>query len=119
MQTSECLDWILNEYRSEFTAKELAEASGVPTSTISSFRKGNKNSGIEIFDKIRAGLRKISPNAYLHLHCLMAAGELDIVKLAVTAPLNVQGEILKAIGSNGIFRSSSSNSLSELVTGLK
>ncbi|MBD1899475.1 helix-turn-helix domain-containing protein [Trichocoleus sp. DQ-A3] len=111
MQTHECFDWILNKYKDEFTAKELAEAAGIPTSTISSFRKGKKNAGIEIFDKLRSGLRQVSPHAYLHLHCLMAEEELDVVKLAAMAPLQVQGEILKAIGSNGVFRHSSDNEL--------
>jgi hypothetical protein len=111
MQTHECFDWILNEYKDEFTAKELAEAAAVPEATISTFRKGKKNAGIEIFDKLRSGLRKVSPRAYLHLHCLMAEQELDVVKLAAMAPLHTQGEILKAIGSNGIFRHSSNNEL--------
>ena len=85
MQTYECFDWILNEYQQEFTAKDLALASGVPESTISSFRKGRKNPGVEIFDKLRLGLRKVSPAAYLRFHCLMASSELDLVKLAAIA----------------------------------
>lgn len=111
MQTYECFDWVLDQYKDEFTAKELAEAAGVPAATISSFRKGKKNAGIEIFDRLRIGLRQVSPLAYLHLHCLMAEQELDIVKLAAMAPLHTQGEILKAIASNGIFRHSSNNEL--------
>ena len=106
MNTHECLDLVLNDYKDQFTAKDLAKITGVPESTISAFRRGEKNPGVKIFDRIREGLLEISPGAYMRFMSLLTASELDVVQLAAMAPLHVQGEILSAIASNGIFRKS-------------
>lgn len=106
METYQCLDLVLNEYKDYFSAKDLAKAAGIPESTLSAFRRGDKNPGVKIFDRIRAGLGQISPSAYMRFMSLLAISEIDVVKMVATAPLHVQGEILSAIASNGVFRKS-------------
>ncbi len=103
MKTYECFNLVLKEYQSEFSAKDLARVCDIPESTISNFRRGKLKTNIETFDKLREGLYKLSPAAYAHLHCLMASSKLDVVKLAATSPLHVQGKILSAIASNEVF----------------
>ncbi len=106
LETYQCLDLVLNEYKEYFSAKELAKVAGIPESTLSAFRRGEKNPGVKIFDRIRAGLGQISPNAYMRFMSLLAISEIDVVKMAAMAPLHVQGEIPSAIASNGVFRKS-------------
>ena len=106
LETYQCLDLVLNEYKEYFSAKELAKVAGIPESTLSAFRRGEKNPGVKIFDRIRAGLGQISPSAYMRFMSLLAISEIDVVKMAAMAPLHVQGEILSAIASNGVFRKS-------------
>lgn len=103
METHECLDVVLNEYKHQFTAKDLAKAAQVPESTISAFRRGEKNPGVKIFDRIRQGLQICSPSAYLRFMSLLTTTELDIVQLVATAPLHVQSEILACMASNSVF----------------
>lgn len=108
METYKCLDRVLKEYKDSFDAKDLAHAAGIPESTLSKFRKGEKNPGVKIFDRIRKGLSDISPSAYAHFMGLLATSELNLVSMVSTAPLHVQGEILTAIASNRVFTKSSS-----------
>lgn len=106
METYKCLDLVLKEYKDYFDAKDLARAAGVPESTLSNFRKGDKNPGVKIFDRIRKGLSEICPSAYLRFMGLLATSEMDLAKMAAMAPLHVQGKILTAIASSGVFRQS-------------
>jgi len=106
METYKCLDLVLKEYKDYFSAKDLAQVIGIPESTLSRFRKGETNPGIKIFDRIRKGLSEICPSAYVRFMSLLATSEMDLVKMAAMAPLPVQGEILTAIASSGIFRNS-------------
>lgn len=108
MKTHECLNIILNEYKNLFGARDLARASGVHESTLSVFKNGEKNIGIKMFDKIREGLNKLSPEAYKRFMELLADTEIDppkpdLVKLIAEAPFSVQAEVLKTIASNGVF----------------
>ncbi|AFZ55523.1 hypothetical protein [Cyanobacterium aponinum] len=108
MKTHECLDIVLTEYKDFFCARDLARISGVPEVTLSLFRNGEKNTGVKIFDKIREGLKKLSPEAYQRFIELLAEAELeppkpDLVKLIAEAPFSVQAEVLKTIASNGVF----------------
>lgn len=106
METYKCLDIVLKEYKDYFGAKDLAKAAGIPEATLSKFRRGDKNPGVKIFDNIRKGLSDISPAAYVRFMSLLANTEMDLVTMAAMAPLHVQGEILTAIASSGVFRKS-------------
>lgn len=119
MKTYQCLDLVLNEYKDYFSAKDLAKAAGIPESTLSAFRRGDKNPGVKIFDRIRAGLGQISPSAYMRFMSLLAISEIDVVKMVATAPLHVQGEILSAIASNGVFRKSAKSVASKKLSSLQ
>lgn len=106
MKSHECFNLVLKEYQHEFSAKDLAEVSGVPESTVSNFKRGKINPKLETFDKLRDGLHKLSPAAYARFHCLMASSELDLVQLAANSPLEIQRKILVAIANNEVFTKS-------------
>lgn len=112
MKTYECLDIVLKEYRDYFTARDLAKVANLPETTISAFRKGEINSGVQTLDKIRIGLYKISPIAYHRFIQLLS--ELDditeiskvdaqIINGIEKLPLDIQREIIKTIAANRLF----------------
>lgn len=113
MKTYECLDIVLKEYKDYFTARDLAKVANIPETTISAFRKGETNSGVKIFDRIRMALHTISPLAYSRFMQLLSEleeeetviSEIDskIIKGLEKAPLEIQREILRTIASNRLF----------------
>lgn len=108
MRTYQCLDIVLKEYKDSFGANDLSKVSEVPETAISLFRSGERNIGTKLFDQLREGLNKLSPEAYKRFMELLAETEIDppkpdLVKLIAQAPFSVQAEVLKTIASNGIF----------------